>query len=135
VEVKNLHGAEAWLAETDHPALAAAARALKRSFGKTPVFMREGGSIRSSDVWQAAGVPAVLMGIGLPDDNLHAPNEKFDLDQFYRGNELPPRCSRSCRPASPAAPPRESRRGRPPCRPARRRAGLRAGPLAREGRR
>ncbi len=88
VEVKNLHGGEAWLAETDHPALAAAARALKRSFGKAPVFMREGGSIPVVGTFgKLLGVPAVLMGIGLPDDNLHAPNEKFDLDQFYRGNE------------------------------------------------
>ncbi len=88
VEVTNLHGAEAWLAETDHPALAAAARALRRSFGRTPVFMREGGSIPVVGTFgKLLGVPAVLMGIGLPDDNLHAPNEKFDLDQFYRGNE------------------------------------------------
>ncbi len=45
VKVRNLHGGEAWLAPTDHPALEAAGRALERSFGKTPVFTREGGSI------------------------------------------------------------------------------------------
>ena len=87
--MKDLHGGEAWLAETDHPALQAAGRAVKRAFGKTPVFMREGGSIPVvAELRQACcGVPAVLLGIGLHDDNLHAPNEKIDLDNFFKGNE------------------------------------------------
>lgn len=88
VKVRELHGAEPWLAETDHPALAAAGRAVQRAFGKVPVFMREGGSIPViTDFDRLLGVPAVLLGIGLHDDNLHAPNEKLDLDNFYRGNE------------------------------------------------
>jgi len=88
VSVKNLHGGEAWVAPTDHPALQAAGRALKRGFGKTPVFTREGGSIPVVATFsKVLKVPAVLMGIGLQDDNLHAPNEKLDLDQFYRGIE------------------------------------------------
>ena len=88
VKVRELHGAEPWLAETDHPALEAAGRAVKRAFGKVPVFMREGGSIPViTDFDRMLGVPAVLLGIGLHDDNLHAPNEKLDLDNFYRGNE------------------------------------------------
>jgi acetylornithine deacetylase/succinyl-diaminopimelate desuccinylase-like protein len=87
VKVRELHGGEAWLAETGHPALQAASRAVKRAFGKTPVFMREGGSIpviASFD--KLLRVPAVLLGIGLHDDNLHAPNEKLDLENFYKGN-------------------------------------------------
>jgi acetylornithine deacetylase/succinyl-diaminopimelate desuccinylase-like protein len=86
LKVQQLHGGEAWLARTDHPALQAAARALERSFGKSPVFSREGGSIpvvASFD--KLLRVPTVMLGIGLQDDNLHAPNEKLDLDHFYRG--------------------------------------------------
>ena len=88
VTVEELHGGPAWVAPTDHPALAAGGRAMKRAFGKAPVFVREGGSIPIvSSFERRLGVPAVLMGFGLHDDNLHAPNEKFDLDQFYRGIE------------------------------------------------
>jgi len=88
VKVRNLHGGEAWLAETDHPALQAAGRAVKRAFGKTPVFQREGGSIPVvAEFGRMFRVPAVLLGIGLDDDNLHAPNEKIELDNFFRGNE------------------------------------------------
>ena len=88
LKVRELHGGEAWLAETDHPALAAAGRAVRRAFGKAPVFMREGGSIPViADFDRLLRVPAVLLGIGLHDDNLHAPNEKLDLDNFYKGNE------------------------------------------------
>ena len=53
---------------------------------KTPVFLREGGSIPIAALFdEVLHVPVVLMGFGLPDDGLHAPNEKFDLDQFYNG--------------------------------------------------
>ncbi len=88
VKVRDLHGGEPWLAPIGHPALAAAGRALKRAFRKNPVFVREGGSIPIiTDFERELKVPAVLMGIGLPDDNLHAPNEKIDLDNFYGGIE------------------------------------------------
>jgi acetylornithine deacetylase/succinyl-diaminopimelate desuccinylase-like protein len=88
VTVEALHGGPAWVAPTDHPALAAASRAMRRAFGKAPVFIREGGSIPIvASFERTLRVPAVLMGFGLHDDNLHAPNEKFDLDQFYRGIE------------------------------------------------
>ncbi|MDX1388324.1 MAG: dipeptidase [Acidobacteriota bacterium] len=88
VAVRSLHGGEAWIAPSDHPAVQAARRAVKRAFGKTPVFTREGGSIPIIFSFsQQLKVPCVLMGIGLNDDNLHAPNEKMDLDNFYRGNE------------------------------------------------
>jgi acetylornithine deacetylase/succinyl-diaminopimelate desuccinylase-like protein len=65
-----------------------AARALKETFGKETVYIRSGGSIPVVNLLeQHAGVPSVLMGFGLPDDNLHAPNEKFHLPNFYRGIE------------------------------------------------
>ncbi len=88
VEVTEIHSGEAWLAPTDHPAVKAAGRALERAFGKTPVFVREGGSIPVVATFgKVLKVPSVLMGIGLHDDNLHAPNEKMDLDNFFKGNE------------------------------------------------
>jgi acetylornithine deacetylase/succinyl-diaminopimelate desuccinylase-like protein len=88
VTVDRLHGGEPWLAPTDHPALEAAGRAVKRAFGKTPVLVREGGSIPIiASFSKTLKVPSVLMGIGLNDDNLHAPNEKMELDNFYRGIE------------------------------------------------
>ena len=66
----------------------AASRAMHRAFGAPAVFVREGGSIPIvATVERLLGVPAVLMGVGLQDDNLHAPNEKLDLDQFYGGIE------------------------------------------------
>jgi acetylornithine deacetylase/succinyl-diaminopimelate desuccinylase-like protein len=88
VQVRDLHGGNSWLAPFDHPAIEAAGRALKRAFGKQPVLVREGGSIPVvADFQKRLKVPAVLMGLGLNDDNLHAPNEKMDLDNFYRGIE------------------------------------------------
>jgi acetylornithine deacetylase/succinyl-diaminopimelate desuccinylase-like protein len=88
VSVRELHGGEPWLAPTDHPALQAAGRALARAFGRKPVLVREGGSIPVvASFGKRLRVPAVLMGIGLNEDNLHAPNEKLDLDNFYQGIE------------------------------------------------
>jgi acetylornithine deacetylase/succinyl-diaminopimelate desuccinylase-like protein len=52
-----------------------------------PVYQRSGGSIGRRRVLGALRVPTVMMGFGLPDDNLHAPNEKFSLGNFYRGTE------------------------------------------------
>jgi len=88
VTVRDLHGGAAWVAPTDHPALKAAGKAMQRAFGRSPVFVREGGSIPIVPAFESMlKVPVVLMGVGLPDDNLHAPNEKMDLDQFYGGIE------------------------------------------------
>ena len=64
----------------------AAAKALERAFGHRPVFVRDGGSIPVVTTFkQVLGIPSVLMGLGLPDDNLHSPNEKLYLPNFYRG--------------------------------------------------
>ena len=88
VTVTHIHSGESWLADTGHAALQAAARAVKQAFGKTPVFTREGGSIPVVATFdRILKVPSVLMVIGLHDDNLHAPNEKIDLDNFFKGNE------------------------------------------------
>jgi acetylornithine deacetylase/succinyl-diaminopimelate desuccinylase-like protein len=72
----------------DHPAVAAAARAMELGFGKAPVFIGTGGTIGPvSSFDRILHLPQVLIGVGLPDDAIHAPNEKFDLGQFFGGIE------------------------------------------------
>jgi acetylornithine deacetylase/succinyl-diaminopimelate desuccinylase-like protein len=72
----------------EHPAVAAAARAMERGFGKPAVFIGTGGTIGPvSSFDRILGLPQVLVGVGLPDDAIHAPNEKFDLRQFFGGIE------------------------------------------------
>ncbi|MBI5711243.1 MAG: dipeptidase [Candidatus Eisenbacteria bacterium] len=86
VVVKNLHGAPPFLTEPDHPMLQAAVRALARSWQKPPALIREGGSIPVMATFQEThGLPCILMGFGLVDDNVHAPNEKFSLTSFHGG--------------------------------------------------
>ena len=66
----------------------AAAKAYERVFGKQPLYMREGGSIPVISLFQQyLGLQTVLMGFGLPDDHIHAPNERLYLPNFYRGIE------------------------------------------------
>lgn len=86
LKITRLHGGKAWLAPIDHPGIQAAVRALQRGFGKKPVFTREGGSIPVVATFaELLKVPSVLLGIGLPDENAHAPNEKLDLDNYHGG--------------------------------------------------
>jgi len=88
ISVRSLHGGDGWLAPTNHPALQAASTAMKRAFGKPAVFIREGGSIPIIATFdRMLKVPSVLMGVGLNEDNIHAPNEKLDVDHFYKGME------------------------------------------------
>jgi acetylornithine deacetylase/succinyl-diaminopimelate desuccinylase-like protein len=88
VEVKALHSGAPSLTNPDNPYIHAAAEALKQTFGKETVYVRSGGSIPIVGVFDRhLGIPSVMMGFGLPDDNLHAPNEKFHLPNFYRGIE------------------------------------------------
>lgn len=86
VEVRGRSGSPAYVAPIDARAIQLAAAAYAEVFGVAPVYKREGGGIPIVTKFQAAlGVPIVLMGFGLPDDNLHAPNEKFHLPNFYKG--------------------------------------------------
>ena len=86
VTVRSLHGGEGVLVSPDTLPMKAAAAALEEVYGKRPVFLREGGSIPIAALFdEVLHVPVVLMGFGLPDDNIHAPNEKYSLDQFYKG--------------------------------------------------
>ncbi|MEK7408967.1 MAG: dipeptidase [Acidobacteriota bacterium] len=87
-EFKVLHAAGPSLVDPDSRFIRAAAEAMQEVFGKETVYIRSGGSIPIVGVFQQhLGIPSVLMGFGLPDDNLHAPNEKFHLPNFYRGIE------------------------------------------------
>jgi acetylornithine deacetylase/succinyl-diaminopimelate desuccinylase-like protein len=73
---------------TDNPYIQAATQALDDVFHKQTVFIRSGGSIPIvTDFQDVLKIPSVMMGFGLPDDNLHAPNEKFHIPNFYRGIE------------------------------------------------
>jgi len=88
VEVRMIHSGEPIVVSTDNVFIAKATEAMKTVFGKKTVFVRGGGSIPIvGDFVRELGMPAVLMGFGLPDDNLHAPNEKFNLANFHRGIE------------------------------------------------
>jgi acetylornithine deacetylase/succinyl-diaminopimelate desuccinylase-like protein len=70
----------------DKPEMKLAAEAMEIGFGKRPVFIREGGSIPVGSLFKRElGLDTIFVGFGLPDDNLHAPNEKFDLDSFRAG--------------------------------------------------
>jgi len=87
-ELKVLSSGEPSLTNPNNPYIHAAAGALKQVFGKETVYIRSGGSIPIVGVFDRnLGIPSVMMGFGLPDDNLHAPNEKFHLPNFYRGIE------------------------------------------------
>jgi acetylornithine deacetylase/succinyl-diaminopimelate desuccinylase-like protein len=88
VSVNVIHTAEPVLLPTDTPFMQAATDALAEVFGRETVFMRSGGSIPIVSLFsKVLGVPSILMGFGLPDDNLHAPNEKMKLDNIYKGIE------------------------------------------------
>lgn len=72
--------------DPSHPILKAASDALAATFGRPTIYMRSGGSIPVVALFQKElGIPSVLMGFGLPDDNLHAPNEKFHLPNLHSG--------------------------------------------------
>ena len=88
VEVHDLHGGEGAIVRRDSPEMKAAFRAYTAGFGREPIFIREGGSVPVVATFQEVlGIETLLMGFGLPDDNLHAPNEKIHLPNFYRGIE------------------------------------------------
>ena len=91
VKAMEHHGGEPYLTPIDSPAYQAAAKAIRTTFGKDPVPLRGGGSIPICALFEKElGVKIVFMGFGLDSDNLHSPNEKFDLANFYKGIETIP---------------------------------------------
>jgi acetylornithine deacetylase/succinyl-diaminopimelate desuccinylase-like protein len=88
VQVRLLSTGDASLIRVDNPYVQAATRALHEVWGKDTVFIRSGGSVPIvGDFERHLGAPSVMMGFGLPDDNIHAPNEKFCLKNFKLGIE------------------------------------------------
>jgi acetylornithine deacetylase/succinyl-diaminopimelate desuccinylase-like protein len=88
LEVRLLHAGDPIVVSTDNKFVKAATEAMREVFGKETVFVRGGGSIPIvGDFVRELKTPTVMMGFGLPDDNLHAPNEKFHLANFHRGTE------------------------------------------------
>lgn len=85
------HGGEAYMTPIDSTAYKAAAAAVKETFGKEPIPVRGGGSIPICSILEKElGIKIVFMGFGLDSDNLHSPNEKFNLENYYKGIETIP---------------------------------------------
>jgi len=88
LEVRLIHSGDPIVVSTENAYVGMATEAMKTVFGKETVFVRGGGSIPIvGDFVRELGIPTLMMGFGLPDDNLHAPNEKFNLSNFHRGIE------------------------------------------------
>jgi len=86
LKITRMHGGKPWMTSYDNPFVQAAGRAIEKGFGRKPVFTREGGSIPVVSTFQEElGLPSVLFGVGLPDENAHAPNEKLDVANFHGG--------------------------------------------------
>jgi len=86
VDVKIMSGANPVLVDMHGPAIQSCIAAFNKAFNKDVVFMREGGSIPVVETFtKTLKVPVVLMGLGLPDDNIHSPNESFSVDNFFGG--------------------------------------------------
>jgi acetylornithine deacetylase/succinyl-diaminopimelate desuccinylase-like protein len=91
VNVVAHHGGTPYVTPTDSIAFKAAYKAIEESFGKEPVPTRGGGSIPIVALFEEElGIKTVLMGFGLDSDNLHSPNEKYDIYNFYKGIETIP---------------------------------------------
>ena len=89
LEIQGGHGGEPYLISPTSPLAQAGLRALKAAFGYEPVLLREGGSIPIvTDFKKILGVDALMLGLALPDDNPHSPNEKFSLEAFAKGMRM-----------------------------------------------
>ncbi|MGE7777728.1 dipeptidase [Chitinophaga sp. NPDC101104] len=91
VKVTPHHGGAPYVTPTDSVAFKAASEAINATFGKQPIPVRGGGSIPIVALFEKIlGLKTVLMGFGLDSDNLHSPNEKYGLDNYYKGIETIP---------------------------------------------
>jgi len=85
------HGGEPYMTPIDSVGYRAASKAMETTFGKAPIPVRGGGSIPICALFEKElGVKIVFMGFGLDSDNLHSPNEKFNVENFYKGIETIP---------------------------------------------
>ena len=91
VKASEHHGGEPYITPIDSDAYQAASKAITTTFGKEPIPVRGGGSIPICALFEKElGLKIVFMGFGLDSDNLHSPNEKFDIFNFYKGIETIP---------------------------------------------
>jgi len=91
VKAEEHHGGEPYMTPIDSDAYRAAAKAIETTFGKDPIPVRGGGSIPICSLFEKElGLKIVFMGFGLDSDNLHSPNEKYDVFNFYKGIETIP---------------------------------------------
>ena len=91
VKAEEHHGGEPYMTPIDSKAYQAAAKAIEATFHKVPIPVRGGGSIPICALFEKElGIKIVFMGFGLDSDNLHSPNEKFNLENFYKGIETIP---------------------------------------------
>ena len=91
VNTFELHGGEPYMTPIESNAYRAASKAIEATFGKKPIPVRGGGSIPICSILEKElGIKIVFMGFGLDSDNLHSPNEKFELKNFYKGIETIP---------------------------------------------
>jgi acetylornithine deacetylase/succinyl-diaminopimelate desuccinylase-like protein len=89
MEIEAGHGAEAYMVSPKSKPAQAALKALKTAFRREPVLLREGGSIPIvNEFKKILRADTLLLGLALPDDNTHSPNEKFDLDVFAKGQQM-----------------------------------------------
>lgn len=85
------HGGEPYMTPIDSKGYQAASKALETTFGKTPIPVRGGGSIPICSLLEKElGIKIVFMGFGLDNDNLHSPNEKYNIENYYKGIETIP---------------------------------------------
>ena len=91
VKVTDLHGGNPYMTPVDSIEYKAASKAIEATFGKTPIPVRGGGSIPITALFEKIlNCKTVFLGFGLDSDNLHSPNEKFDIANFYKGIETIP---------------------------------------------
>jgi acetylornithine deacetylase/succinyl-diaminopimelate desuccinylase-like protein len=86
MEIRSGHGGDPYIVQPHSPVVEAARTALKRSFKADPVLLREGGSIPIvNDFKRILGADTLMIGLALPEDNAHSPNERFSLECFEKG--------------------------------------------------
>ena len=85
VEITRMGGVAPALTPVDHPAMAGLCRAVERVWGKPPLFTRIGGSGPEEALGRILSAPVLYLGVALPDDQFHAPNERMVMDQFWKG--------------------------------------------------
>jgi acetylornithine deacetylase/succinyl-diaminopimelate desuccinylase-like protein len=89
LEMKSGHGGDPYMMDPENPAVEAARAALRASFKADPILLREGGSIPIvNDFKRILGVDTLMIGLALPEDNAHSPNERFSLECFEKGMQM-----------------------------------------------